>query len=162
MAQEAAGMPMSEAETYRARLDDAIARNGGRYDGTWAIMRHSAVYDSEADRRAALASVRHVLDLFGNLMTKKGEVVSGFPEQVPLEELDGNARVDPEMLEENLMFGSPERVVEKLKAYEAIGTDAFIYYASMGMDMAQQKRSLRLFIDRVMPHFAEKEMVDAG
>ncbi|HAR50993.1 MAG TPA: LLM class flavin-dependent oxidoreductase, partial [Roseovarius nubinhibens] len=39
--------------------------------------------------------------------------------------------------------------------------DAFIYYASMGLDMAQQKRSLQLFIDRVMPAFADKELVHA-
>ena len=155
-------MPFSEAETYRARLDDAIAKNGGRYDGTWAVMRHTAVYETEEDRCGAIGAVRHVLGQFGNLMMKKGDVVNGFPEQVPLDELDGNARVDPAMLEENLMFGTPEKVVEKLKMYEGIGTDAFIYYASMGMDMDQQKRSLQLFIDKVLPEFRENEMDHAG
>jgi len=87
-------------------------------------------------------------------MMKKGDVINGFPQQVPLEELDGNARVDPQMLEENLVFGSPERVIEKLKAYEALGVDSFIYYASMGLDSAVQKRSMDLFINEVMPEFA--------
>ncbi|MDR9393187.1 MAG: hypothetical protein RI571_02555 [Roseovarius sp.] len=125
------------------------------------MMRHTAVYDSEADRQAAVGSVRHVLGQFGNLMMKKGDVINGFPEQVPLEELDGNARVDPEMLEENRMFGRPAEVVEKLKMYNGIGVGAFVYYASMGMDTAQQKRSLRLFIDEVIPEFAEKELAHA-
>lgn len=155
-------MPMSEAETYRVRLDEAIARNGGQYDGQWALMRHAAVYETEADRATAMTAIRHLLGQFGNLMMKKGEVINGFPEQVPLDELDGNVRVDPAMLEENLMFGTPERVVEKLKMYQVLGVDSFIYYASMGMDMAQQKRSLRLFIDKVIPQFAGKEMAHAG
>ena len=155
-------MPFSEAETYRARLDDAIAKNGGKYDGTWAVMRHSAVYETEDDRKAAIGAVRNVLGQFGNLMMQKGEVRNGFPDRVPLAELDGNARVDPEMLEENLMFGSPAEVVAKLKRYEAIGVDAFLYYASMGMDMDRQKRSLQLFIDKVMPEFATREMAHAG
>jgi alkanesulfonate monooxygenase SsuD/methylene tetrahydromethanopterin reductase-like flavin-dependent oxidoreductase (luciferase family) len=73
---------------------------------------------------------------------------------VPLEELDGNSRVDPQMLEENLMFGSVDTVVSKLKAYEELGVEAFIYYASMGLDMAAQKRSMELFINKVMPEFA--------
>ena len=73
---------------------------------------------------------------------------------VNAEELEGNFRVDPVMLEENLMFGTPETVIEKLKLYEALGVDAFIYYASMGMDMDQQKESLKLFIDKVMPAYA--------
>jgi alkanesulfonate monooxygenase SsuD/methylene tetrahydromethanopterin reductase-like flavin-dependent oxidoreductase (luciferase family) len=66
------------------------------------------------------------------------------------------------MLEENLIFGSPEVVVEKLKQYQSIGVDAFIYYASLGLDMGRQKRSLRLFIDRVLPAFTEvKEFAHA-
>ena len=51
-------MPMSEAEAYRARLDDAIAKNGGTFDGRWVMMRHAAVYDTEIDRQNALQSVR--------------------------------------------------------------------------------------------------------
>ena len=155
-------MPMSEAEAYRGRLDDAIARNGGEWGGRWAMMRHTAVYDNDADARGAMNAIRRVLAQFGNLLMKSGDVINGFPQEVPLDSLEGNARVDPEMLAENLMFGSPERVVEKLRLYEALGVDGFIYYASMGMDMDQQKRSLGLFIDQVMPEFAEKELADAG
>ncbi|MEL7469550.1 MAG: LLM class flavin-dependent oxidoreductase [Pseudomonadota bacterium] len=147
-------LPFTEAEKYRGQLDDAIAKAGGDWSGRFVMMRHAAVYDSEDDRTAAISSIRHVLGQFGNLMMKRGEVRKGFPDQVPLEELDGNVRVEPQMLEENLMFGSPNTVVEKLKAYEALGVDAFIYYASMGLDLERQRRSLQLFIDRVMPEFA--------
>jgi alkanesulfonate monooxygenase SsuD/methylene tetrahydromethanopterin reductase-like flavin-dependent oxidoreductase (luciferase family) len=154
-------MPLSEVQTYRRRLDEAVEKAGKPFKGSWAVMRHAAVYETEDDRTSAMASIRHVLGQFGNLMMKKGEVINGFPEQVPLAELDGNARVDPAMLEENLMFGSPDQVIGKLKAHEAVGADAFVYYASMGMDMAQQKRSLQLFIDKVMPEFAEREMAHA-
>lgn len=146
-------MPMSEAEKYKAQLDDAIKRAQG-WDGTFAMMRHSAVYDNEDDRQASMTAIRNVLGKFGNLMMKKGEVRNGFPDNVPFEELEGNVRVEPKMLEENLMFGSPDSVTQKLKKYEDLGVDAFIYYASMGLDMDVQKRSLKLFIDEVMPEFA--------
>ena len=146
-------LPMSEAEKYKAQLDESIAKAGG-WTGTFALMRHTAVYETDDDRARVLASVRNALGKFGNLMLKKGDVVNGFPEPVPLDELDGNARVDPEMLETNLAFGSPRDVVAKLKAYEALGVDSFIYYASMGLDMDLQKRSMDLFINKVMPEFA--------
>ena len=58
------------------------------------------------------------------------------------------------MLEENLMFGSPAQVIDKLKRYQAIGVDEFIYYASMGLGQREQKRSLELFCREVMPEFA--------
>ena len=117
-------------------------------------MRHTSVWEEEPDHQASIGAIRGVLGQFGNLMTKRGEVRNGFPDAVPLDELDGNVRVDPVMLEENLMFGTPEVVTQKLKRYEALGADAFIYYASMGLDMEVQARSLRLFADKVMPEFA--------
>lgn len=145
-------LPMSEAEKYRTQLDESIAKAGG-WTGTFALMRHTAVYETEADRTASMDAIRNVLGKFGNLMMKKGDVINGFPENVPLEELDGNVRVEPGMLEENLMFGTPDTVIKKLRAYEAIGVDAFIYYASMGLDRDVQKRSLEVFIRDVMPEF---------
>ena len=147
-------MPMAEAEAYRQRLDDAIAKSGKPFTGKWALMRHTAVYETDADKQGAIDAVRSVLAMFGNLMMKSGEVINGFPSKVPLDSLDGNVRVDPEMLAENLAFGSPDEVIEKLKAYETLGVDAFIYYASMGLDHEQQKRSLQLFIEKVMPAFS--------
>jgi alkanesulfonate monooxygenase SsuD/methylene tetrahydromethanopterin reductase-like flavin-dependent oxidoreductase (luciferase family) len=146
-------MPMSEAEKYRGMLDEAITAHNPEWSGKFCIMRHASVYETDADRKASLEAIRQVLAQFGNLMMKKGDVIEGFPEKVPLEELDGNVRVDPESLEQNLLFGSPDEVIEKLRAYEAMGVDAFIYYASMGLDMDLQKKSLDLFIDKVMPAF---------
>lgn len=146
-------MPFSEAEKYKTQLDESIAKAGG-WTGTFALMRHTSVYDTEDDRTATLGAIRNALGKFGNLMMKKGDVVNGFPESIPLKDLAGNVRVDPAMLEENLTFGDPDTVIAKLRAYEDLGVDAYIYYASMGLDMAVQKRSLQLFIDRVMPAFA--------
>jgi alkanesulfonate monooxygenase SsuD/methylene tetrahydromethanopterin reductase-like flavin-dependent oxidoreductase (luciferase family) len=34
------------------------------------------------------------------------------------------------MLSRNLMFGTPDEVIAKLKLYQAMGVDDFIYYAS--------------------------------
>ena len=60
-----------------------------------------------------------------------GDVKNGFPKQIPLSELTNRDEYNAEMLEENLLFGSPDEVIEKLKRYEALGVDSFIYYASM-------------------------------
>lgn len=149
-------LPFSEAQKYRGQLDDAIANHGnGHYQRRFAMMRHTAVYETEQDRQTSINAVRNVLGRFGNLMLKRGDVINGFPEHVPLSELEGNVRVDPGMLEENLMFGSPEQVIEKLRLYQQMGVDSFIYYASMGLGLAEQKRSLTLFIEKVMPAFQD-------
>ena len=43
------------------------------------------------------------------------------------------------MLEENLLFGTPDEVIKKLKRYEDLGVDNFIYYASMGWIMVHRR-----------------------
>ncbi len=152
-------LPMSEAEKYRDHLDASIAAHNPNWSGKFCMMRHAAVYENEADREESLNAIQHVLAQFGNLMMKKGAVNNGFPEAVPLEELEGNVRVDKTALEENLLFGTPDQVIEKLNTYQSMGVDSFIYYASMGLDMALQKKSLQLFIDKVMPHFNDAKNV---
>jgi hypothetical protein len=51
------------------------------------------------------------------------------------------------------MFGTPDQVIAKLKLYDDLGVDAFIYYASLGLGLAEQKRSLELFVREVIPAF---------
>jgi len=146
-------LPISEAEKYKAQLDTAIEK-AGRWDRSFALMRHTSIYENDNDRQASIEAIRHVLGKFGNLMMKKGDVINGFADNVPLAELDGNVRVEPAMLEENLMFGDPDTAIAKLKLYQSMGVDAFIYYASMGLDTNVQKRSLQTFISKVMPAFS--------
>ncbi len=146
--------PFSEAEQYRAQLDEAIAAHPGAVRPTFAMMRHTALYTDDAGREAALDAIRSVLGQFENLFRNLGDVNNGFPKKIPLEELADREQYNAEMLEENLMFGSPEQVIDKLKRYEALGVDEFIYYASMGLGQKEQKRSLELFCSEVMPAFA--------
>ena len=73
----------------------------------------------------------------------------------------GMAAAAPPALAQNCALRGD--VIAKLQQYQALGVDAFIYYASMGLDMAVQKRSLQLFIDEVMPAFAVgTELADAS
>ena len=95
-----------------------------------------------------------VLGQFENLFRNLGDVNNGFPRKIPLGDLTDREQYNSEMLEANLMFGSPEVVIAKLQRYQALGVDEFIYYASMGLGQKEQKHSLELFCSEVMPAFA--------
>lgn len=146
--------PMSEAELYMERLQEAMDNNPGCKRPTMAMMRHTAVYDRPEDVGVPLAAARCQLGQFENYFKNLGDVENGFAKAIPLESLENRAEYDADMLTENLMFGTPDRVVEKLRKYEAIGVDRFIYYASLGLGHKEQKRSLELFCDQVIPAFA--------
>jgi len=145
--------PMSEAETYKQRLLDALAANPGKRRPIFAMMRHVAVYENTASRDKAIAAVQRSLGQFENLFRNLGDVENGFPKQIPLAELANRDEYNGAMLERNLMFGSPEQVIAKLRLYEELGVDEFVYSASMGLEHSEQKRAMELFCREVVPAF---------
>ncbi|MDG1680071.1 MAG: LLM class flavin-dependent oxidoreductase, partial [Tateyamaria sp.] len=145
----------SEAELYKQQLDDAITKADNGWTPRFAMMRHSCIYDNLEDGENAMNAIRRLLSQFENLYRNLGDVKNGFPASIPLEDLEGREQYDPVMLEENLMFGSPDQAIKKLKRYQALGVDEYIYYASMGLDHASQQKSLRMFANEVMPEFKE-------
>lgn len=148
--------PFAEAELYRQRMLDALAKHQGGDDWqpVFAMMRHSAVYSSEKDWQKPVQAVQRQLGQFENLFRNLGDVQNGFPRQIPLQELTSREEYNADMLSENLLFGTPEQVIRKLQRYQALGVDEFIYSASMGYSPEDQRESLALFCNEVMPAFS--------
>lgn len=144
---------MDEAQTYMDRLNEAVAANPGKKRPVMAMMRHTAVYDRQEDWMSPVRAAQRQLSQFENLFKNLGGVIDGFPKEIPLESVANRAEYDPQMLTTNLMFGTPDEVIAKLQPYQAMGVDDFIYYASMGYGLAEQKRSLELFCRDVIPAF---------
>lgn len=145
---------MGEAQLYMDRLAEAVANNPGAKRPVMAMMRHTALHDRKEDWMVPVRAAQRQLSQFENLFKNMGDVENGFPKSIPFDQLGNRAEYDPEMLSRNLMFGTPDQVIAKLKMYEAIGVDEFIYYASLGLGLKEQKRSLELFCKEVIPAFA--------
>ena len=154
--------PMSEVELYMERLNEAVAKYPGKKRPEIAMMRHTALVDSADQIDVPIAAARRQLAQFENYFKNLGDVENGFARMIPLEDLENRAEYDRETLAANLMFGTPDQVIENLKEYEKLGVDSFIYYASLGLGHKEQKRSMELFCEQVMPAFAKKEMAHAG
>ncbi len=145
--------PFSEAELYAQQLGEVMQANPGKARPTFAMMRHTSVYDNDASRDATVAAAQRQLGQFENLFKNLGDVYDGFPKELPMDQVRNAADYEPSNLIENLMFGTPDECIDKIKRYEAIGVDQFIYYASLGLDHARQKRSMELFCNEVIPAF---------
>ena len=98
---------------------------------------------------------------FENLFRNLAPVLCGFPQEPDPALLTNQAAYEPAALKENLILGTPDEVIEKLKRYEALGVDAFCYMGSYGLPIPQQRRSLELFVSEVMPAFAERSKAAA-
>ena len=147
--------PFSEVETYMERFETALKANPGKKRPIFSTMRYVGIYDRRDQADIPLEAAMRQTGRFENLFKNLGGVTDGFADEIDLVALNSRAEFDREAMRQNLMFGTPDEVIAKLKPYEALGVDQFTYCASYGLGMAEQKRSLRLFIDEVMPAFAE-------
>jgi alkanesulfonate monooxygenase SsuD/methylene tetrahydromethanopterin reductase-like flavin-dependent oxidoreductase (luciferase family) len=145
--------PMSELAAYVGRMDDAVAKAGLSERPRMTAMRYTAVWGDERDADLYIRSIQRQAGQFENLFKQLGSVTNGFAEEVDLDSLAHRDEYRPETLRQNLMFGTPAQVIDKLREYESLGTD-FLYCASYGAPIEAQKRSLQLFIDEVVPAFA--------
>ncbi len=145
--------PFSEAELYKQRLEDAINASNNNFRPIFAMMRHTAVYEKKSEKDTYIKAIQGILGQFENLFKNLDDVKNGFPKGIDLNELQNRDEYDSSMLQENLIFGTPDEVVTKLRKYENLGVNNFIYYASMGLGHQEQIKSLTLFCDEVLPAF---------
>jgi len=134
-------------------FEDALALAPGIERPRFMTMRHTAIFENDAEKDIHIAAVQHQGRQFENLFRNLEPVLNGFPQPADPEVLVNQSEYTEENLMNNLIFGSPEQAIENLKQYETLGVDYFCYNASFGVPMAEQKKSLRLFIDKVMPAF---------
>ena len=147
--------PFSEVETYMERFEAALRDNPGSVRPIFSTMRYTAVVENSEHIDDAVTSVYRQLGQFENLFKNLGGVNNGFPQEIDLADLSSRKEFNRDELVNNLMFGTPDQVISKLKLYQDIGVDQFTYCASFGLGQAAQKRSLELFINEVMPAFEQ-------
>lgn len=149
--------PPSEVSVLGAKFRKALADHPEQPRPRFMMLRRTCVYDRPEDWQTA---VRHSVDhgrYFENLMQNIGTVHNGFPEAVSYETVTNRANYDPKALRENLMFGTPDEVIRKLQIYEDEGVDQFCLGLSFNLPFELQMKTLRLFADEVMPHFADRD-----
>ena len=147
--------PFSEVETYMSRFEDALAASPGVARPRFMTMRATGIYEKPGEADVFIQSIQRQGRQFENLFRKLAPIVNGFPQEPDPALLVNQAEYESANLLQNLILGTPDEAIAKLKPYEALGVDYFCYCASYGLPMAEQKKSLRLFIDEVLPAFQE-------
>jgi len=150
--------PHAEVEALVKRFNDTLAANPGvpatRPGRPRLLMlRRGCVYEDKAGEQKAIDAYITYGRRFENLFKNIGTVTNGFPEAVGLDHIANRAEFDPGFILEHMVFGRPDEVVRKLRAYEALGIDLFAFSATFGLPHEMTKRSVELFIAEVMPHF---------
>jgi alkanesulfonate monooxygenase SsuD/methylene tetrahydromethanopterin reductase-like flavin-dependent oxidoreductase (luciferase family) len=145
--------PFSDVEFLAQKLAAAIAERNPAHKPRFMVLRRGCVYADARDWERVVPVVLEYAQRFQSLFFNKRGVVNGFPERVRPEDMPPSPDHAPEAIRENLMFGTPDQVVAKLKRYQAAGVEEFCLGVTFGLPHEMAKRSIELFRDEVMPHF---------
>ena len=152
----------AEVESLHKKYEDAVAKNGGKKRPRFTTSRATAVYESKADWEEPIKALLRNSARFEALYKGLGDTVNGFTHPVELASLTNRAEFEPKLLSENMMFGTPDEIIAKLRRHEALGIDGFFYMASFGPSLEYQKKSLKLFVKEVMPEFKSRTKSSAA
>ena len=68
--------------------------------------------------------------------------------------MDRSTRSWEQLVEETVLFGSPERIVDRVREMEEARVGELLCWMNFGgLPQDRVERSMRLFAEKVMPHF---------
>jgi alkanesulfonate monooxygenase SsuD/methylene tetrahydromethanopterin reductase-like flavin-dependent oxidoreductase (luciferase family) len=116
---------------------------------TLSLLRPGFVVKDAAERRRRAEQAYTYYERFDNVYSGPGLVDHGAIRPLPPKLTVGE-------LEENLLIGSPQELVDKLGVYAQAGVDETILNMNIGATQAETLDSMQRFAEEVMPHLASK------
>lgn len=153
--------PMSEVTNLAEKFREACANNPGVAKPRFMMQRRACVFERSEDWPTIVDHSIKYGRIFENLFQNIGTVKNGFPEAVPLNDVAGRDNYNPDRIRENMLFGSPDEVIEKLLAYEAAGVDQLCLGMNFNLPHKYQKKTLELFASEIIPFFKKREQEKA-
>ncbi|MGJ7042897.1 alkanesulfonate monooxygenase SsuD/methylene tetrahydromethanopterin reductase-like flavin-dependent oxidoreductase (luciferase family) [Shinella sp. BE166] len=149
--------PNSEIAVLGEKFRKACADHPEMPRPRFMMQRRACLYTKPEERETAIRCSMEYGRLFENLFQNLGAVTNGFPEAVPYEAVAGKENYDPENIERNFLFGTPDEVIEKLLDYEAAGVDQVSLGINFNVPFELQKKTIELFAREIIPFFAARE-----
>ncbi len=117
------------------------------------LLMHTYVAHSDEDAKDAAVELNRFYNYFGAWFMNKREISQGLIAPLSDEEIAAHPFYSPQALERDLVIATPDKVIERLKSYEALGYDEYSFWIDSSMSFERKKASLERFIAEVMPAF---------
>lgn len=145
-----------EVESLMERFRTACASHPELPRPKIMLLRHTYVGADEADVQRGAEEINRFYNYFGAWFKNERPVRQGLIKALSEDEIAANPMFSPASMRANNVIGEPGTVIDRLRAYQALGYDEYAFWIDTGMSFARKKASLQRFIQEVMPAFAEE------
>ncbi|KEJ90080.1 LLM class flavin-dependent oxidoreductase [Sulfitobacter donghicola] len=118
------------------------------------LLLHTYVSDGEEDTQQAAVELNRFYCYFGAWFMNKSDVSHGLIDPLSDEDIAAHPFYTPEGMLRDLVIGTPEEVIKRIKVYEDLGYDEYSFWIDSSMPFERKKASLERFINEVMPAFS--------
>lgn len=143
-----------EIESLMQRFNDAVAAKGNGKRPKIMLLQHAYVGASSTDVENAAKALSQFYCYFGAWFKNERPVSQGLIQQLTPEEMAAVEMYSPAAMRENLMIGTAQEVIDRLRYFEDLGYDEYSLWIDSGMAYEQKRASLQRFIEDVMPAFS--------
>lgn len=135
------------------KFNDACTKFSDKPRPKIMLLQHTYVADSDDDAELGAVELNRFYCYFGAWFMNKRDVSQGLIEPLTDDEIAAHPMYSSELMMKNLVIGIPDKVIERLKGYEALGYDEYSFWIDSSMSFERKKASLERFINDVMPAF---------
>jgi alkanesulfonate monooxygenase SsuD/methylene tetrahydromethanopterin reductase-like flavin-dependent oxidoreductase (luciferase family) len=142
-----------EIHSLMGKFNDACAKFSDMPRPKIMLLQHTYVADSDEDAKQGAVELNRFYCYFGAWFMNKRDISQGLIDPLTDEEIAAHPFYSPEAMERDLVIGTPDKVIERLRGYEALGYDEYSFWIDSSMPFERKKASLERFINEVMPAF---------
>ncbi|QIA25046.1 LLM class flavin-dependent oxidoreductase [Mesorhizobium sp. AA22] len=142
-----------EVTSLMERFNAACAAHPDMARPDIMLLMHTFVAEDAADAEQLTKDLSLFYCQFGAWFQNKKPVRQGILEALTDDEIAAMPQYAPDKIRQHLVIGEAEEVIARLKAYEALGYDQYSIWIDSGLPHERKKKSLQLFVDKVMPAF---------
>lgn len=144
-----------EVESLMQKFNDACALAPSIPRPEIMVLRHTFVGEDEQQVEHAAKHLSKFYCHFGAWFKDERPISQGLIQPLSDDEMAKIDMYSPQKMRENNIVGTPEEVIQRIKSYQDMGYDEYSYWIDNSMTHEDKRRSLELFIEKVMPAFKE-------
>lgn len=135
------------------KFENALKNNPEVARPQLMVLRHTHVHTEPEGWEVGAKAIAYFYRSFEGWFRNNQQPVDGFVQPISEEEVKERPEYDLNNIRKNVMIGTPEEVIARIRHYQELGVDEFSFWADNSLPFEEKKRSLQLFIDHVIPAF---------
>lgn len=142
-----------EIHSLMEKFNAACAKYPDRPRPRIMLLLHTYVAENAEDAALGAEELNRFYNYFGAWFMNKREITQGLIAPLSDDEIAAHPFYSPQAMARDLVIDTPDKVIERLKGYEALGYDEYSFWIDSSMSFERKKASLERFIQQVMPAF---------